>query len=201
MDLSVNQLVSETKKAVCGKGYDFGIALDIAKAVETLAPYPFDISSALSDFLQNEDNKPCHFSIKDENTITVSGCAGLISVIGAMDLFLSKGYQSLSFEELQNPCLSLGLIAMRQSPYFGDFALASGMSVSMMLQQGQLLASHSVMIQKNAFAPMIITDWPARIWIDDDTYELLKSFAHKTYVPSSEASRAAGAGAGLTDND
>lgn len=201
MDLSVNQLVSEMKKAVCGKGYDFGIALDIAKAVELLAPYPFDLSSALTDFLQNEDSKAGRVSIKDEQAITVSGCAGLLSVIGAMDLFLSKDYQSLSFEEVQNPCLSLGLITMRQSPYFGGFGLSSGVSVSMMLQQGQLLASHSVMIEKTAFAPLPITDWPARISIDDDAYGMLKTFAHKTYVPSSEASRAAGAGAGLTDND
>jgi len=201
MDLSINQLVSETKKAVCGKGYDFGIALDIAKAVEILAPYPFDLSSALTDFLKNEDSKPCNISVKDEQAITVSGCAGLLSVIGAMDLFLSKDYQSLSFEEVQNPCLSLGLIAMRQSPYFGSFGLPSGISISQMLQQGQFLGLQSVVIEKTAFAPLPMTDWPARISIDDEAYELLKTFAHKTYVPSSEASRAAGAGAGLTDND
>ena len=201
MDLSINQLVSETKKAACGKGYDFGIALDIAKAVELLAPYPFDLSSALTDFLENEDGRATRFSVKDEKAITVLGSAGLLSVIGAMDLFLSKDYQSLSFEEVQNPCLSLGLIAMRQSPYFGSFALPSGMSVCVMMQQGRLLALQSVMIEKTAFAPLPMTDWPARISIDDDAYALLKTFAHKTYVPSSEASRAAGAGAGLTDND
>jgi hypothetical protein len=37
--------------------------------------------------------------------------------------------------------------------------------------------------------------------IEDDAYAMLKRCAFETYVPSSDQSRAAGAGAGLNDND
>jgi hypothetical protein len=37
--------------------------------------------------------------------------------------------------------------------------------------------------------------------IGDEIWEALSAFAHRTYVPASEASRLKGAGAGLTDND
>lgn len=37
--------------------------------------------------------------------------------------------------------------------------------------------------------------------VDDDLWSMLASFAAKTFVPATEASRIAGAGAGLSDND
>lgn len=39
------------------------------------------------------------------------------------------------------------------------------------------------------------------VHVDADMWAQIEDFAAKTYVPNSEASRAAGAGAGLTDND
>ena len=40
-----------------------------------------------------------------------------------------------------------------------------------------------------------------RAVISDHDYEKLNALAFKTYAPSTEASRIAGAGAGLNDND
>ena len=48
-----------------------------------------------------------------------------------------------------------------------------------------------------------IWHWKGRKWchlLADDEAELHR-FAHRTYVPASEQSRSAGAGAGLSDND
>ncbi|WP_425038213.1 DUF3726 domain-containing protein [Primorskyibacter sp. S187A] len=42
---------------------------------------------------------------------------------------------------------------------------------------------------------------PARLAPSKALLDALAPLAHKTYVPASEASRTAGAGAGLTDND
>lgn len=42
---------------------------------------------------------------------------------------------------------------------------------------------------------------PARLYIPDDTMTYWQALAAKTYVPETEQSRNAGAGAGLTDND
>ena len=42
---------------------------------------------------------------------------------------------------------------------------------------------------------------PRRVEVPDGLLEQLKSLAERTLVPESEASRLAGAGAGLTDND
>ena len=40
-----------------------------------------------------------------------------------------------------------------------------------------------------------------RAFVDCDTIVALEAMAHKTYAPATAASREAGAGAGLTDND
>jgi hypothetical protein len=37
--------------------------------------------------------------------------------------------------------------------------------------------------------------------MNEEIWEALGRFAHRTYVPATEASRLKGAGAGLTDND
>ena len=42
---------------------------------------------------------------------------------------------------------------------------------------------------------------PGAVDISDEIWEALGRFAHRTYVPATEASRLKGAGAGLTDND
>lgn len=42
---------------------------------------------------------------------------------------------------------------------------------------------------------------PARVSLPAEVHAQLSELAQNTYVPASEASRAAGAGAGLTDND
>ena len=44
-------------------------------------------------------------------------------------------------------------------------------------------------------------DRPQRLFPDPAVWARLNRFASKTYAPATEASRAAGAGAGLTDND
>lgn len=42
---------------------------------------------------------------------------------------------------------------------------------------------------------------PARLGASGALMDALSALAHKTYVPATDASRLAGAGAGLTDND
>ena len=50
--LSVNQLVSETRKAMIGKGFSFGVADDIAFAVGHLARYDIAPSAEIIHLLQ-----------------------------------------------------------------------------------------------------------------------------------------------------
>lgn len=50
-------------------------------------------------------------------------------------------------------------------------------------------------------APAQITRARTRANVSDEVLSILNRFAHKTYAPATEASRLAGAGAGLTDND
>ena len=200
MEISVNQLVSESKKAICGKGYDFGLALDISKAFEMLAIHDFDITSPVIDFLR-QDEMTHDRILTSADEVHVKGVSGALSVIGAMDIFLSRDFKKLTFDRLQHAHISLGLIAMRQSSYFGSFALSSGEMLSDLLMAKTALPSAALEVVKISHRTAKQISWPARIYIGDEGYELLKAFAHKTYVPSSQASRASGAGAGLTDND
>ena len=59
-----------------------------------------------------------------------------------------------------------------------------------------------VLIDKSEPAEDATHRWqPGAVDIADEIWEALSAFAHRTYVPASEASRLKGAGAGLTDND
>ena len=49
--------------------------------------------------------------------------------------------------------------------------------------------------------PPAVGDRHDRVELDAETLAALEGWAHRTYAPDTEASRIAGAGAGLTDND
>lgn len=195
--LSVNQLVSETRKAMLGTGYHFGVADDIARAAQWLSAHGFVPSDELLA-LMNADSKPEPMRpVIDCRHVLLEGAVGLADVMAGLDFCEAFEAAGFSLKGLLYPNLSRALIALRASPPTGRFALDEGAMLSSLIGS----AKADIDLVRCAFAPDLPEAWPARITIDDDCYEMLKKRAFETYVPSSEKSRAAGAGAGLNDND
>ena len=71
--------------------------------------------------------------------------------------------------------------------------------IAMLAESGVRVQADGTMLERLGFAPPAPmpgpVDVPAHIW------EILATFAARTYVPASDTSRTGGAGAGLTDND
>ena len=195
--LSLNQLVSETRKAMLGKGFSFGVADDIAFAVGHLARYDIAPSAEIIHLLQAPlKNTPQPVSVEDDAIITQSD-SDIADVMAAIDLADAYAASRLVLIGLLYPQLSLSLIALRQSPPTGSWAGQDGVPLDHFFTPSH----NDITLYRNSFLPEAQSDWPARIDIDQDAYDLLKEFAHHTYVPSSAKSREAGAGAGLNDND
>ena len=207
--LSVNQLTSETRKAALGKGASFGVADDIARAIQWLAHYNIVPSSELAAYLtaplESAPHKPCfQDDIISQIGDNDDGFLSLCDVMAALDFLEAYHPSHLVLSQMRYPQISLALTALRQTPHMGSLTSDTGQPLT-----GQSLPDLCRMSQPNLtltltltpYQPEIAPDPPLRIEIDDAAYGLLKKAAFETYVPSSEKSREAGAGAGLHDND
>lgn len=200
MRLSANQLYAELKKAFCGAGYDFASADDIAQAGQFMAQLGHDISDEVSASLA------AGYGLATSPHKAGDGWqlpldASLVDMLAGRDFYLSDDSLTLHCEALNYPLLSHGLMALAQSPYFGSFATADAQPLTTICQGHDKTIPQTLMLRKIAFHPGAALSMPVRVVVSDSCYELVSHYAYKTYVPSSEASRAAGAGAGLTDND
>ena len=201
-DLSINQLASETRKAVLGAGYSFGIADDIARAVQWLAGFSIIASDELAEFVKTPRKAYGKMPIMQDGAILMADEGAdkgldLCDVMAAIDYCEAYDMRHIHLVGLRYPMVSCGILAMRAAPPFGQFFDSEGS----MLSQICRAASSELRLDVRDFVPDRPANWPARIVIDDGAYQVLKDFAWKTYVPSSEQSRTAGAGAGLNDND
>ena len=208
--LSVNQLVSETRKAMIGKGYSFGVSDDIARAIEWLAGFGVVPSDELVRLVQAPVEERVQKPEIAGTTISQRGRAvGIYDVMAALDFCEAYEAAELAISGLIYPVISCGLIAKRATPPLGQFVDAAGQNLSQICQMPQMqeaqeaqeMGRPDLILQRVPFRPYALHRWPARITIDDAAYQMLKTIAFETYVPSSDQSRAAGAGAGLNDND
>lgn len=195
--LSVNQLISEARKAALGKGYSFGQADDIARAIEWLAGFGYVPSDEIIRLLDAPQEGAPLRPIRQKQTIIQEGQLGLVDVMAALDFYEAYDARALVLSALSYPAISCGLIAKRASQPLGQFVDENGAMLSMICQDAPAMLS----LRGTDFTADVPHAWPARILIEDAAYQMLKRCAFETYVPSSDQSRSAGAGAGLNDND
>lgn len=205
--LSVNQLVSETRKACLGKGVSYGMADDIAKAVQLLARHQIVPQTELVAFLQAPLEVTARAPDITDKSATLSGKIGLLDVATMLDFVAGFQVQKMELSGLLYPVLSHGLIALSQNPAVGSFTDETGKDEATpdkagpLLLQMPTLARDSLSLRLTHFQRQPEISWPARVSICASAYETIKAYAHESYVPSSQLSRDAGAGAGLNDND
>lgn len=197
VQLSVNQLVSETRKAALGKGMAFGMADDIARSVSWLAGYGIVPDDEIAAFLAHPLEALPKTPQKEGATISQDGVVSLSDVSAALDFMQAFSADTLKLSGLHYPALSLGLMALRQNRQWGSLIGQEGQALAKLASEAPSVLCVTLISYQSALAAPA----PQRISVPSPVYDALKQAAHLTYVPSSEASRKAGAGAGLHDND
>ena len=192
MDYSLNEYEALAFKAARGAGLAWGIAEEAGKAVRTLSSLGLESASILRECLENPQKNGALF-------------------LGAQLCDTPDGLSQITFSEpVHTPGILLAFVALCSSTsdqcycckwekfevYIENCELSA---VSLEGFNALTAASFSIEVTKTPKGQkQVALD---RAVISDHDYEKLNALAFKTYAPSTEASRIAGAGAGLNDND
>ncbi|MBY8977016.1 DUF3726 domain-containing protein [Rhodobacteraceae bacterium NNCM2] len=181
MLLSLSEVEALARKAMRGAGASWGLAEEAGKATRWLAsrghPAPGLLAGLLADW-------PGEGAVGDV-TRGWRGASGRLCPIRAGSILSDHaslpGFGKVTFARVAQPALML------------PFAASAGVA----LEWSGDAVSDVVARKKGAVAPPPTLSTSA---IDAATLAALEGWAHRTYVPASDASRA-GAGSALSDND
>lgn len=185
MILSVNELQGTLLKAARGTGLPLGLAEDLAFSAADIATR--DTDQIVSEVLTclSQAFHPATADLSAQGVIMGQGNL-LVGMPSALDL-VSAGNGPVLLDGVPK-ALTEALIAGRER--FESRALwYDWVGPSKIILHAWKHDSFTAPMQ------------PERVEVDPQHWADLQSLAAKTYVPESEASRIAGAGAGLTDND
>lgn len=205
MFVSLNQIEQTSRKAAKGAGLTWGVADDLGKAVRWLSALGLDGSGALLQMLQQ-----CRF-----NEARCSRSTQKVDSVGVGLAIADLSGSTTACNELPKqvcfPLIAAALAAMnlqlRQQPValawgkasihvIADNVYVNGLDIDLMTKQTgdfNVLEAKPIGIAKLAVA--------GEQSVNTNVLRALESFAHRTYVEATDASRLAGAGAGLNDND
>jgi len=222
---SLNEIEAMARKAARGAGMSWGLAEETGKATRWLALHGLPSLSALVALLARQDAvpydaiRPREMPSKTAEGPDIrrwqaqSGALCPIATGAALaDLAATiSGARQVKLHALDTPVLLLPFLA-RAARYAGHgYALEiEGHETIRLYPDGPDLSDapaldargHAVVracLKPRRYPPP--TPEVSGIEVADDLWTRAEAFAHRTYVPASDASRIAGAGAGLSDND
>lgn len=186
MSYSIGEIVSLSVKAARGAGKPWGLAEEAGRAVRWLSGQGLPGAEALADALQK----------------TRGYCP--ITIGAAISDQWSES-PLLGRSEIAQPLLILPFLSLI-APLGGAISIRIGDVSALVSREGTDLAEAvpglaSVIVSPADQRPVLT---PPRIRVEKimpDALRILEEYAARTYAPATEASRAKGAGAGLTDND
>ncbi|MEQ8602581.1 MAG: DUF3726 domain-containing protein [Marivibrio sp.] len=218
---SLNEVEALARKAARGAGMSWGLAEETGKAVRWLALYGLPSLAPLVDLLAAQDGAD-YADLRPIETLEGDGRAvwrasgGALCPIAAgaalADLAapIAEGRETL-LVQLREPVLLLPFVA-RAARYEGEAFAVEAAGVHAALGPGgpapfdaALAAARGpvdVTVHAEAEAPAPQPEpGVGGVAAPGDLWRRADAFAHRTYVPASEASRLSGAGAGTSDND
>ncbi len=207
MIVSLNEAEVMATKAARGAGRPWGLAQEAGRAVSTLEALRLPGAACLLDVLAATDSVSCE-NLRPVSTDKQSWQAeGPMCpiLVGAFISDLGALSQDVTLGRVHSPLLLVPfcLLAFDNVVFnWSDCTIRT--SDEGLFVQGALNAALADQVSIGSSAPAQETShcWqPGAVDIADEIWEALSAFAHRTYVPASEASRLKGAGAGLTDND
>lgn len=218
MQLSLNELEAETKKAVRGAGLPWGVAEETSHATAWLARNGVDALPSLLDLLVQVD--PCDDSAhrarsalegRVEDDMSLCPVALGMAIVDRAQLL--AGGRVLAFGPVLRPVFLLPFLAWTARiiarPMIVNFGKGDWMVGPSRLHGTGIASISDVSIAssfscKASAAIIPSTDQPAtspRPVVNPEIWQRLQLFARRTYVPATEQSRVLGAGAGVIDND
>lgn len=213
LDYSIGEIDSLVLKAYRGAGFSWGMAQEAGAAAGWLSENGYPAIDQFARLLPQIDG--CAHAdllpavvnssrVPERVCPVVAGCA---LTDGAL---CGDGVISIAIESVVSPIILLPF-AVRFAATVGQVLLLTHDAQRYHIESGRAvaLADHTadskpatvqiVSSTRQPSMPLPVTS--TRGVGDPQSLEVLERFAHRTYVPASDASRLAGAGAGLLDND
>ncbi len=207
MIVSLNEAEVMATKAAWGAGRPWGLAQDAGRAMSTLEAMRLPGAAFLLDLLIATDGVPCEKlrPVSTQSEWWQADRPMCPVLVGAFISDLGAQSEELKLRQVHAPLLLVPFCLMAfDNVVFNWSGCTIRSSDEGFLVHGALNAevADQVSIDKCEPAEEVTHRWqPGAVDIADEIWEALSAFAHRTYVPASEASRLKGAGAGLTDND
>ena len=214
MNWSLNELDAMARKAARGAGYSWGLAEEAGRATRWLAaaglPGPMCLAQLLAEVDGADGGALCPL------------LTGVALCDGALDY---SPMQGLTLSNLSAPLLLLPFVAQTfgiQASGTQSSGVPTSERVRLRWAEVQIILAHGAVYLDGVVGDLTcaqaesVTLDPApaekspkgvllapqsRAVIDVATRTCLEGFAQRTFAPATEASRLAGAGAGLSDND
>jgi hypothetical protein len=216
MTFSLNEIEAMSKRAARGAGLPWGLAEEAGKATRWLAAHGFAGPEILLDNLDQIDGK----STADGAPVSVGGVwrapsgslCPLVSGPALCDLAgeIAEGHEIIFGPVLQPVMLAayMGSAAKISGANFelrwDDVVMIIGPTEASVVSGNANLQARSAESARCGVATHSISEpmeRTARCNVGPQILSRLNTFAMRTFAPATEASRIAGAGAGLTDND
>lgn len=216
MTYSLNEIEAMAKRAARGAGYHWGHAEEAGKATRWLAEFDLPGPELLAELLMSNGGRrydeaaPCSLSgpwRAGEGDLCPLLAGSALSDL-ATDLADGRVFE---LEAVAYPVLL--------APYAALVSQATGCTISLLWDHTELLVSSAgfavdgnregiavprtghVACRKSTTHDLTPSPRQNGRAVDATTWTTLGEFAQRTFAPATEASRLAGAGAGLTDND
>ncbi len=202
MKRSVNEITGEYRKALTGAGYPLGIAQDGAMAAACLQLAGLDSAAAIAEALPASASDPL---------------SQTLPLLPSLYECVLAGEGEMSLEAVDVPLLAIGMGIHLAGQHECAFNIALGglhlVATSSGIVGDTVADNVSLDTASLRLAVSLATDSAAAdavkiqrateegVEINEAHWPLINCWAHETYVPASEQSRLAGAGAGLNDND
>jgi len=211
-DYSIGEFESLVFKAYRGCGFSWGLAQEAGVSAATLAVCGLHPARAFAQLLPMIDGYPSGKlapHINDESRWAVGDrefhCPVITgTVLSDFGIGAYSNGESLTIEQVLQPTILLPFLchSVRTVEVAADSATyhcGNGMIRVVSIDDPHRPVGREVNIRP-VQGSVKNSPQRQRVDVDEGSLEVLLRFAHRTYVPASESSRA-GAGAGLLDND
>jgi len=216
MTFSLSEIEAMGKRAARGAGLSWGLAEEAGKAARWLAEHDLPGPQHLADVLTRNDGCKYEDVAPDESRQHWQASIGRLC-----PLTTGAAICDLATEIAEGRDIELGSTdhPLLLAPYVAGAAKLTGTAIELTWAGARLvLASEETLIEGNTAAVNVPnadhvrcrrvetpkTNRPMKTEgqsVDAETWERLNTFAQRTFAPATDASRRAGAGAGLVDND
>lgn len=214
MNWSLNELETETKKAIRGAGLSWGLSEEGAKAVRWFAAHGADALPAVQDILERHDRKALAPTFEMDATGRWQASQPICPIVlGSAICDFSNDLRSrpIVAGPVAQPALLIAFVARAARLLkralrleLGDHAVFLSASGDPVAGLPAIAGADRAEIRCEVTNSKLAQVRPASangVSLEPASMAHLATYGHRTYVPASERSRREGAGAGLLDND